>query len=72
MRNGREVKMGKKYESVSVDRRRTLRVHNVTEEDVGIYECVCADDKISMRLSLKGTEQAWKNADCFNLCTLFY
>uniref|UniRef100_A0A3Q3DN54 Obscurin, cytoskeletal calmodulin and titin-interacting RhoGEF b n=1 Tax=Hippocampus comes TaxID=109280 RepID=A0A3Q3DN54_HIPCM len=53
MRNGREVKMGKKYESVTVDRRRTLRVHNVTEEDVGSYECVCADDKISMRLTLK-------------------
>ncbi|XP_051944303.1 obscurin isoform X6 [Hippocampus zosterae] len=53
MRNGRELKMGKKYESVTVDRRRTLRVHNVTEEDVGIYECVCADDNISMRLTLK-------------------
>ncbi|XP_054623324.1 obscurin isoform X2 [Dunckerocampus dactyliophorus] len=53
MRNGREVKMGKKYESVIMDRRRILMVHNVTEEDVGIYECVCADDKMSMQLALK-------------------
>nr|XP_057924200.1 obscurin isoform X3 [Doryrhamphus excisus] len=53
MRNGREVKMGKKYESMIMDRRRMLMVHNVTEEDVGIYECVCADDKISVQLALK-------------------
>ncbi|XP_057712682.1 obscurin [Corythoichthys intestinalis] len=53
MRNGREIKMGKKYEYVTMDRRRILRVHNVTEEDVGIYECVCADDKMSIQLSLK-------------------
>ena len=55
MRNGREVKIGKKYEYMLSDRRRILMVHNVTEEDVGIYECVLADDRMSMQLSLKGT-----------------
>lgn len=54
MRNGREVKMGKKYEYVTTDRKRILMVHNVTEEDVGIYECVLADDRMSLQLSLKG------------------
>ncbi|XP_041658849.1 obscurin isoform X25 [Cheilinus undulatus] len=53
MRNGREVKMGKKYEYLITDRRRTLVVHNVTEEDVGIYECVLADDRVSLQLALK-------------------
>ncbi|XP_077363922.1 obscurin [Festucalex cinctus] len=53
MRNGREVKLGKKYEYVTMDRKRILRVHNVTEEDVGIYECVCTDDRMSMQLILK-------------------
>ncbi|XP_062259632.1 obscurin isoform X2 [Platichthys flesus] len=53
MKNGREVKMGKKYEYVTIDRKRILTVHNVTEEDVGIYECVLAEDKMSLQLSLK-------------------
>ncbi|XP_042353421.1 obscurin [Plectropomus leopardus] len=53
MRNGREVKIGKKYEYMIIDRKRILMVHNVTEEDVGIYECVLADDKMSLQLSLK-------------------
>ncbi|XP_060900885.1 obscurin isoform X2 [Labrus mixtus] len=53
MKNGRELKMGKKYEYLTVDRKRTLMVHNVTEEDVGIYECVLADDKMSLQLALK-------------------
>ncbi|XP_061588383.1 obscurin isoform X12 [Cololabis saira] len=53
MRNGREVKVGKKYEYVKKDRKRILMVHNVTEEDVGIYECVLADDKLPIQLSLK-------------------
>ncbi|XP_023259573.1 obscurin [Seriola lalandi dorsalis] len=53
MKNGREVKMGKKYEYVITDRKRILMVHNVTEEDVGIYECVLADDKMSLQLTLK-------------------
>ncbi|XP_069013682.1 obscurin isoform X22 [Embiotoca jacksoni] len=53
MKNGRELKMGKKYEYVMSDRKRILMVHNVTEEDVGIYECVLADDRISMQLTLK-------------------
>lgn len=56
MRNGREVKLGKKYEYVSADRKRILAVHNVTEEDVGVYECVLADDRMSMHLALKGTK----------------
>lgn len=54
MRNGREVKVGKKYEYVSEERKRILVVHNVTEEDVGVYECVLADDRMSIQLSLKG------------------
>lgn len=54
MRNGREVKMGKKYESIIIDRKRILVVHNVTEEDVGLYECVLADDRMSIQLTLKG------------------
>lgn len=54
MRNGREVKEGKKYEYVTTDRKRILVVHNVTEEDVGIFECVLADDIMSLQLSLKG------------------
>ncbi|XP_060940741.1 obscurin [Limanda limanda] len=53
MKNGREVKMGKKYEYVIIDRKRILTIHNVTEEDVGIYECVLAEDKMSLQLSLK-------------------
>lgn len=56
MRNGREVKVGKKYEYVSDDRKRILVVHNVTEEDAGIYECVLADDRMSLQLALKGTK----------------
>lgn len=55
MKNGREVKMGKKYEYVTVDCKRILMVHNVTEEDLGIYECVLADDRMSLQLTLKGT-----------------
>lgn len=54
MKNGREVKMGKKYEYVITDRKRILMVHNVTEEDVGIYDCVLSDDKMSLQLALKG------------------
>ncbi|XP_029381509.1 obscurin isoform X2 [Echeneis naucrates] len=53
MKNGREVKTGKKYEYVTTDRKRILVVNNVTEEDVGIYECVLADDRMSMQLALK-------------------
>lgn len=61
MRNGREVKVGKKYEYVSDDRKRILVVHNVTEEDVGIYECVLADDRMSVQLALKGTKSLIKH-----------
>lgn len=55
MKNGKELKMGKKYEYVSVERKRILIIHNVTEEDVGIYECVLPSDKMSLQLNLKGT-----------------
>lgn len=61
MRNGREVKLGKKYEYVSADRKRILAVHNVTEEDVGVYECVLADDRMSMHLALKGRKVLMKS-----------
>lgn len=54
MKNGREVKIGKKYEYLTLDRKRILIVHNVTEEDVGLYECVLAEDKISLQLALRG------------------
>ncbi|XP_054889212.1 obscurin isoform X6 [Poeciliopsis prolifica] len=53
MKNGREVKMGKKYESIIRERKRILMVHNVTEEDVGLYECVLSEDRMSIRLTLK-------------------
>ncbi|XP_028988214.1 obscurin isoform X3 [Betta splendens] len=53
MKNGREVKMGKKYEYITTEHRRILTVHNVTEEDVGIYECVLADDRLALQLTLK-------------------
>lgn len=46
--------MGKKYEATSVDRKRMLTVHNVDHDDVGIYECMCDGDKMSVQLSLKG------------------
>lgn len=54
IRNGREVKVGKKYEYVSEERKRILVVHNVTEEDMGVYECVLADDRMPIQLALKG------------------
>ncbi|XP_067109219.1 obscurin [Osmerus mordax] len=53
MMNGRELKIGKKYEYVITNRKRILIVHNVTEEDVGIYECVLDNDRISLQLALK-------------------
>lgn len=55
MKNGRELKMGKKYECITTDHKRILMVHNVTEEDTGIYECVLNEDRMSLKLSLKGT-----------------
>lgn len=64
MKDGREVKVGKKYEYVIMDRKRILVVHNVTEEDVGIYDCVLADDRVSLQLALKGT--------IINMCTVLY
>ncbi|KAJ3594699.1 hypothetical protein NHX12_004006 [Muraenolepis orangiensis] len=53
MRNGREVKVGKKYEYVIMEHKRTLLVHNVTEDDLGVYECVLDDDRMSLQLALK-------------------
>ncbi|KAM9459449.1 obscurin-like isoform 13-T13 [Salvelinus alpinus] len=53
MKNGRELKMGKKYECITTDHKRILMVHNVTEEDTGIYECVLNEDRMSLTLSLK-------------------
>ncbi|KAK2895171.1 hypothetical protein Q8A73_014659 [Channa argus] len=53
MKNGREIKMGKKYEYISIDYKRILMIHNVTEEDVGIYECVLSDERMSIQLRLK-------------------
>ncbi|XP_026114233.1 obscurin isoform X20 [Carassius auratus] len=53
LKNGKELRMGKKYESTSVERKRILTVHNVDREDVGIYECMCEGDKMSVQLALK-------------------
>ncbi|KAM9845170.1 obscurin [Aulostomus maculatus] len=53
MRNGREVKVGKKYEYVITNHKRILMIHNVTEEDVGIYECVLAEDRMTLKLILR-------------------
>lgn len=63
MKNGRELKMGKKYECISTDRKRILMVHNVTEEDTGIYECVLNEDRMSLQLSLKGTTEQSKDQE---------
>ncbi|XP_060776992.1 obscurin isoform X3 [Neoarius graeffei] len=53
MKNGQELRMGKKYEASSVGCKRTLSIHNVTHEDAGIYECVCDGDKMSIQLAIK-------------------
>ncbi|XP_051543318.1 obscurin-like [Myxocyprinus asiaticus] len=53
MKNGKELRMGRKYEATSVERKRILTVHNVTHEDMGIYECMCDGDKMSVQLALK-------------------
>ncbi|XP_051738415.1 obscurin-like isoform X36 [Ctenopharyngodon idella] len=53
MKNGKELRMGKKYEATSVERKRILTIHNVDHEDVGIYECTCDGDKMSLQLALK-------------------
>ncbi|XP_073797122.1 obscurin isoform X8 [Danio rerio] len=53
MKNGKELRMGKKYEATSADRKRILTIHNVDQEDVGIYECICDGDKMSVQLALK-------------------
>ncbi|XP_052398062.1 obscurin-like isoform X50 [Carassius gibelio] len=53
LKNGKELRMGKKYEATSVERKRILTVHNVDREDVGIYECMCEGDKMSVQLALK-------------------
>ncbi|XP_041100613.1 obscurin isoform X14 [Polyodon spathula] len=53
MKDGKELKIGKKYESVIIEQKRILKVHNVTEEDVGFYECVCDGDKMALQLALK-------------------
>lgn len=69
MKNEREVKMGKKYEYVTVDCKRILMVHNVTEEDLGIYQCVLADDRLSWQLTLKGKKTIFCSSiisKCFN------
>uniref|UniRef100_A0A4W4FCR3 Obscurin, cytoskeletal calmodulin and titin-interacting RhoGEF b n=1 Tax=Electrophorus electricus TaxID=8005 RepID=A0A4W4FCR3_ELEEL len=53
LKNGKELRMGKKYEASSVDRKRILTIHNVTSDDAGIYECVCNGDRMSIQLALK-------------------
>ncbi|XP_076826396.1 obscurin [Brachyhypopomus gauderio] len=52
-KNREELRMGKKYEASSVDRKRILTIHNVTNDDAGIYECVCDGDRMSVQLALK-------------------
>ncbi|XP_028831503.1 obscurin isoform X13 [Denticeps clupeoides] len=53
MKDGKELKMGRKYESVNTDRQRVLRILKVTHEDTGIYECVCNGDRMFMQVALK-------------------
>ncbi|KAG2458507.1 OBSCN protein, partial [Polypterus senegalus] len=53
MKDSKELKIGKKYETENVKQRRILMIHNVTEEDTGIYECVCNGDRMVFQLSLK-------------------
>ncbi|XP_068604975.1 obscurin [Brachionichthys hirsutus] len=61
MRNGQEVKIGKKCKYIAIDRKRILMIHNVTEEDVGFYECVSADDRMSLQLTLRGEPAKFVN-----------
>uniref|UniRef100_A0A8C5DBL6 Obscurin n=1 Tax=Gouania willdenowi TaxID=441366 RepID=A0A8C5DBL6_GOUWI len=56
MKDGREIKMGKKYENVINNRKRILLIHNVTQEDLGVYECVLGDDRMQIKLTLKDVE----------------
>uniref|UniRef100_A0AAR2J6N9 Obscurin, cytoskeletal calmodulin and titin-interacting RhoGEF b n=1 Tax=Pygocentrus nattereri TaxID=42514 RepID=A0AAR2J6N9_PYGNA len=65
MRNGKELRMGKKYEALSVDCRRTLTIHNVTDDDAGIYECVCDGDRMSIHLAVKGNLSTFINKDSY-------
>lgn len=60
MKDGKELRMGKKYEAFSVGCQRTLTIHNVTHEDAGIYECVCDGDKMSTQLAVRGNKSGHK------------
>ncbi|XP_072536379.1 obscurin isoform X3 [Salminus brasiliensis] len=53
IRNGKELRLGKKYETSSVECKRTLTIHNVTHEDAGIYECICDGDSMSIHLAVQ-------------------
>ncbi|XP_062373266.1 obscurin isoform X2 [Sardina pilchardus] len=53
MKEGKEIKAGKKYECLSTDRMRVLVIHKITHEDTGIYECVCDGDRMFIQVALK-------------------
>ncbi|XP_062847132.1 obscurin isoform X3 [Trichomycterus rosablanca] len=65
MKNGKELRMGKKYEASSEERKRTLTIHNVTPDDAGIYECVCDGDRMSIQLSVKEPQATFINKDSY-------
>ncbi|XP_029444171.1 obscurin isoform X11 [Rhinatrema bivittatum] len=53
IKDGKELKASQKYEFQSMERKRILKVREVTSEDSGIYECICEGDKIVYQLSVK-------------------
>ncbi|TFK00621.1 cell surface glycoprotein MUC18 [Platysternon megacephalum] len=54
MKSGKEIQSSPKYELKTAEKKRILKIHNITAEDAGIYECVCDGDEIVYQLSVKG------------------
>ncbi|KAL2098327.1 hypothetical protein ACEWY4_007534 [Coilia grayii] len=53
MKDGKEIRTGKKYDCLSTDQMRVLVIHKITYEDNGIYECVCDGDRMFIQVVLK-------------------
>uniref|UniRef100_A0A8C3F909 Obscurin n=1 Tax=Chrysemys picta bellii TaxID=8478 RepID=A0A8C3F909_CHRPI len=52
-KNGKEIQASPKYELKTAEKKRILKIHNITAEDAGLYECVCEGDDIVYQLSVK-------------------
>ncbi|XP_074841400.1 obscurin isoform X2 [Carettochelys insculpta] len=53
LKDGKEIQASPKYELKATEKKRILKIHRVTAEDAGLYECVCEGDKIVYNLSVK-------------------